>query len=152
MKDMKLTNTAAKKQLKPGTAARTVKKSVHVVPEERDYFPVMVELTHLLERTHRIAHEDEIMDRIKALELADPATAQDDGIYWQTREDGTFLLFDERSLTRYKDLFAEYLDAELIQNLMNFLSQTNLARQAEFESAAAEDRARFGKINVVNLG
>lgn len=152
MKDMKLTNAAAKQRLKPGTAARAVKKHVHVVPEERDYFPVMVELTHLLERTHRIAHEDEIMDRIKELELADPIAAQDNGIYWQNREEGTFLLLDERSLTLYEKLFAEYLDPELIHNLSNFLRQTNLSRRSEFEAASPEERPRFGKINVVNLG
>lgn len=152
MKELKFTNPAARMQLKPGgNAPKILRKKSEAKPEERDYFPVMLELAQLLEKTHGFQYEDEISQRIKAMESADPESRLSNGVYWQDRPEGSFLLLDERSLRVYRGVLEEYLPGELLENLTNFLEQTNQKRRADYERASEEDKQAFKKIQVVTL-
>lgn len=119
--------------------------------EKRDYYPVMIELIHLLEMTHTVHHEEEIINRIEALESANPKTVVTNGIFWQVTDQGHEMLLDERSLSLYKDIFNDYLDENLISNLTRFLEQTNNQRMKGFMAAADKEKLEYQKINVVTL-
>lgn len=147
MKRIKLTNPVKADDKQP----KLMKKTAAVEYEERDYYPVMIELAHLLEKTHTIAHEEEIISRIQELEEQNPESRAANGILWQTVGTELNLLLDEKTLTAYQAIFEEYLDPAVVANLKNFLEATNHKRQAEYESADETEKERFKKINVVTL-
>lgn len=144
-------NEIAKNFLNTGTKPVALKKIDEVEQQEAVYRPVMIELSHLLEKTHTIYHEDEIISRIGEMgkTIADEGT--EDGIFWQDQGGHQAMLMDERTLTAYRAIFEEYLDPGLVENLRSFLAQTNKTRLAEYEAASEEDQEKFKKINVVTL-
>lgn len=148
MKAIKFSNQAVNAQAGRATSLKKGARSSH----KRSYYPVMVELEHLLEMTHTILHEEAIIDRIRTAESEDPSSIPGNGIFWQVRDDGTFMLLDERSLQQYRPIFEEYLDPVLIANLTKFLEETNRKRLSEYQAAAESDQSEFGKIKVVKLG
>lgn len=152
MSAMKFSNKTAMIPQKPGEHPRIIKKVVKAAAQGRDYYPVMVELVHLLEMTHAISHEEDIENRIKMMEAANPESVPYNGIFWQDQGDEIFMLLDERSLTVYKDIFEDYLNPELVASLKTFLETTNQKRLADYEAASEDGKAAFKKIIVVNLG
>ncbi|MFZ2258068.1 MAG: hypothetical protein WAV55_08005, partial [Clostridiaceae bacterium] len=111
----KFSNEAAKAQRK------IMVKPVKATPEEKPYYPVMIELTHLLEMSHTILNEDDIISRIHQMESENPESVLTNGIFWQMQGETEAMLLDERSLATYKAIFEEYLNPELIENLRKFL-------------------------------
>ena len=111
----------------------------------------MVELIHLLEMTHTVHHEEEIINRIEAMEIANPKTVATNRIFWQFIDQGHEMLLDERSLSLYKDIFSDYLDENLISNLTNFLEETNKQRMTKYLAATEEEKLEYQKINMVTL-
>lgn len=152
MTKLVLSNEAAKLHKENGGKA-SIRRFSFSKPtyEERDYYPVMVELIHLLEMTHTVHHEEEIINRIEAMESANPETVAMNGIFWQVTDQGHEMLLDERSLTLYQDIFKDFLDENLITNLIAFLEQTNNQRMAEYLAATEEEKLEYQKINVVTL-
>lgn len=144
-------NEIAKNFIDTGKKPVALKRIDETEPEEAVYHPVMIELSHLLERTHTIYHEDEIISRIEELEKESSEVGTDDGIFWQDQGGHQAMLMDERTLTAYRAIFEEYLDPALVENLRNFLAQTNKNRMAEYAAANEEDQEKFRKINVVTL-
>ena len=152
MTKLLLSNQAAKLHKENGGKA-SIRRPSFSKPtyEERDYYPVMVELIHLLEMTHTVQHEEDIINRITAMESTNPETVATNGIFWQFTDQGHEMLLDERSLSLYKDIFNDYLDENLISNLSNFLEQTNNQRMTNYMAATEEDKLNYQKINVVTL-
>ncbi|MFZ2258435.1 MAG: hypothetical protein WAV55_09945 [Clostridiaceae bacterium] len=141
----KFSNDAAKAQRK------IMVKPVKATPEEKPYYPVMIELTHLLEMTHTILNEDDIISRIHQLESENPESVLTNGIFWQMQGETEAMLLDERSLATYKSIFEEYLNPELIENLRKFLEGENEKRLADYQAASNDEKEKFKKIIVVSL-
>ena len=141
----KFSNEAAKAQRK------IMVKPVKATPEEKPYYPVMIELTHLLEMTHTILNEDDIISRIHQLESENPESVLTNGIFWQMQGETEAMLLDERSLATYKSIFEEYLNPELIENLRKFLEGENEKRLADYQAASNDEKEKFKKIIVVSL-
>ena len=152
MTKLVLTNEAAKRHKENGGKASISGPSFSKPTyEKRDYYPVMVELIHLLEMTHTVHHEEEIINRIEAMEIANPKTVATNRIFWQFTDQGHEMLLDERSLSLYKDIFSDYLDENLISNLTNFLEETNKQRMTKYLAATEEEKLEYQKINMVTL-
>ncbi|KAF5077609.1 hypothetical protein DSECCO2_148970 [anaerobic digester metagenome] len=151
MKAKKLTNRPAANLAGQTTARKIVKDTPPVIYEEREYYPVMVELAHLLEKTHAIYHEDEIIQRIRLLEEEQPEGKGSNGLLWQSIGDEVNLLLDERAFSTFEEILKDYLDPALLQNLSKFLEQTNEKRRSAFESASEEEKQQYKKIHVVSL-
>ena len=111
----------------------------------------MIELTHLLEMTHTILNEDDIISRIHQLESENPESVLTNGIFWQMQGETEAMLLDERSLATYKSIFEEYLNPELIENLRKFLEGENEKRLADYQAASNDEKEKFKKIIVVSL-
>ena len=141
----KFSNDAAKAQRK------IMVKPVKATPEEKPYYPVMIELTHLLEMTHTILNEDDIISRIHQLESENPESVLTNGIFWQMQGETEAMLLDERSLATYKSIFEEYLNPELIENLRKFLEGENEKRLADYQAASNDEKEKFKKIIIVSL-
>ena len=141
----KFSNEAAKAQRK------IMVKPVKATPEEKPYYPVMIELTHLLEMTHTILNEDDIISRIHQMESENPESVLTNGIFWQMQGETEAMLLDERSLATYKSIFEEYLNPELIENLRKFLEGENEKRLADYQAASNDEKEKFKKIIVVSL-
>ena len=141
----KFSNEAAKAQRK------IMVKPVKATPEEKPYYPVMIELTHLLEMTHTILNEDDIISRIHQMESENPESVLTNGIFWQMQGETEAMLLDERSLATYKAIFEEYLNPELIENLRKFLEGENEKRLADYQAASNDEKEKFKKIIVVSL-
>ncbi len=141
----KFSNEAAKAQRK------IMVKPVKATPEEKPYYPVMIELTHLLEMTHTILNEDDIISRIHQMESENPESVLTNGIFWQMQGETEAMLLDERSLATYKAIFEEYLNPELIENLRKFLEGENEKRLADYQAASDEEKEKFKKIIIVSL-
>ena len=141
----KFSNEAAKAQKK------IMVKPVKATPEEKPYYPVMIELTHLLEMTHTILNEDDIISRIHQMESENPESVLTNGIFWQMQGETEAMLLDERSLATYKAIFEEYLNPELIENLRKFLEGENEKRLADYQAASDEEKEKFKKIIIVSL-
>ena len=141
----KFSNEAAKAQRK------IMVKPVKATPEEKLYYPVMIELTHLLEMTHTILNEDDIISRIHQMESENPESVLTNGIFWQMQGETEAMLLDERSLATYKAIFEEYLNPELIENLRKFLEGENEKRLADYQAASDEEKEKFKKIIIVSL-
>ena len=141
----KFSNDAAKAQRK------IMVKPVKATPEEKPYYPVMIELTHLLEMTHTILNEDDIISRIHQMESENPESVLTNGIFWQMQGETEAMLLDERSLATYKAIFEEYLNPELIENLRKFLEGENEKRLADYQAASNDEKEKFKKNIVVSL-
>ena len=133
------------------TQRKIMVKPVKATPEEKPYYPVMIELSHLLEMVHGVLNEDDIMSRIHQLESENPESVLTNGIFWQMQGETEAMLLDERSLVTYKAVFEDYLHPELIENLRKFLEGENEKRLAEYQSASDEEKEKFKKIIVVSL-
>ncbi len=151
MDHVKFSNERANSGKKDGKIPVSIKRADHTDEEEIAYYPVMIELGHLLDMTHNVLNEDEIVHRIRMMEQENPDSVLTNGVFWQTREDEEAMLLDERTLTVYKDLFEEYLNPELVESLKNFLEETNKNRIMEYLSADNEEIEKFRKIMVVTL-
>lgn len=141
----KFSNNAA------NTQRKIMVKPVKATPEEKPYYPVMIELTHLLEMTHTILNEDDIISRIHQMESENPESVLTNGIFWQMQGETEAMLLDERSLATYKAIFEEYLNPELIENLRKFLEGENEKRLADYQAASDEEKEKFKKIIIVSL-
>lgn len=151
MDQLKFSNVRANQGKNSGKTPKSIKRADHKAEEEISYYPVMVELSHLLDVTHNVLNEDEIIQRIRLMEQENPDSVLTNGVFWQSQDQGEAMLLDERTLKVYKNLFEEYLNPELVESLKNFLEETNKKRLAEYLSAEASEKEKFRKILVVTL-